>query len=141
MRSVLFKLVVTVVAVVCLATFSLSAAVRSEEFAEQLRRIVHDMNPDSLRTQRATESQTDDRPQRNCYDTPCGWNPFHAGNRRATIFMANTCRCPDETYKCVRTGENVSMSAYVYHCRQNTTADDIEGESTYDMDSADYDST
>lgn len=26
------------------------------------------------------------------------------------------------------------MSAYVYHCRQNTTADDIEGETAEDMD-------
>ncbi|XP_033330149.2 uncharacterized protein LOC117222515 [Megalopta genalis] len=138
MRSVLLKLVVTVVGVVCLATLSLSAAVRSEEFAEQLRRIVHDMNPDGLRSQRATESQIDDKPQRKCYDTPCGWNPFHTDTRRATVFMANTCRCPDETYKCVRTGENVSMRAYVYHCRQNTTTDDIEGGSLYDMDSADY---
>ena len=26
------------------------------------------------------------------------------------------------------------MSAYVYHCRQNTTADDIEGEMFEDME-------
>lgn len=44
------------------------------------------------------------------------------------------CKCPDDTYRCVRTGENVSMSAYVYHCRQNTTSDDIEGETSEDMD-------
>lgn len=138
MRSVLFKLVVTVVALLCLTTFALGAAVRSEEFAEQLRRIVHDMNPDTARTQRATLSQNDDRPQRKCYDTPCGWHTYHPGTRQlSSKFMPNTCRCADETYKCVRTGENVSMSAYVYHCRQNTTADDIEGE-PYDMDSADY---
>ena len=37
-------------------------------------------------------------------------------------------RCPDSTYKCVHTGENMSMSAYVYHCRQNTTEDDIKEE-------------
>lgn len=48
------------------------------------------------------------------------------------LFLCFRCKCPDETYKCVRTGENVSISAYVYHCRQNTTVDDIEGET--DMD-------
>ncbi|XP_017752993.1 PREDICTED: uncharacterized protein LOC108545740 [Eufriesea mexicana] len=125
-------LLVTLLAVLYTVDYSNSAAVRSEEFAEQLRRIVQEMHPDSLRTQRATESGNDDRPKRNCYDTPCGWNTYNTITRRSTTFMANTCKCPDETYKCVRTGENVSISAYVYHCRQNTTVDDIEGET--DMD-------
>lgn len=138
MRSVLLKLVVKVVAVLSLTSFALSAALRSEEFAEQLRRIVHDMNPDSLRTQRATLSQSDDKPHRNCYETPCGWHTYDPGTRQiSSKFMRNTCECADDTYKCVRTGESVSQIAYVYHCRQNTTADDIEGE-PYDMDSADY---
>ncbi|XP_076180953.1 uncharacterized protein LOC143153520 [Ptiloglossa arizonensis] len=136
MNSALFKLFVTLVAVLCTVDFSIGAAVKSEEFAEQLRRIVHDAYPDSLRTQRATESGNDS-PKRNCYDTPCGWNAYNPFTRQTTVFMANTCKCPDETYKCVPTGENVSMRAYVYHCRQNTTVD-FDGESPYDMDSTDY---
>lgn len=126
-------LLVTVLAALCAVDLTSGAAVRSEEFAEQLRKIVHEMHPDNLRIQRATESGND-RPKRNCYDTPCGWNTYNPVTRRSTIFMPNTCKCPDETYKCVRTGENVSMSAYVYHCRQNTTVDDIEGETSDDMD-------
>lgn len=127
-------LLVTLLAVLYTVDFSNSAAVRSEEFAEQLRRIVHDMHPDNSRTQRATEGENDDRPKRNCYDAPCGWNTYNVVTRRATVFMPNTCDCPDKTYKCVRTGENVSMSAYVYHCRQNTTVDDMDDDSRDDMD-------
>ncbi|XP_076750736.1 uncharacterized protein LOC143423344 [Xylocopa sonorina] len=127
-------LVVILLAVFCTVKYSNSAAVRSEEFAEQLRRIVHEMKPESLRTQRATEND-DDEPKRNCYDTPCGWISYNAVTRRHTNFMLNTCKCPDETYKCVRTGENVSMSAYVYHCRQNSTAEELEPEN---FDDADY---
>ncbi|KOC65558.1 hypothetical protein WH47_00528, partial [Habropoda laboriosa] len=99
-----------------------------QEFAEQLRKIVHSMHPDSQRTQRATESGNYDSPNRICYGIPCGWYPYDPTTRRGLTFMANTCRCPDETYKCVQTGENVSMLAYVYYCRQNTTLDDIEDE-------------
>ncbi|XP_054009375.1 uncharacterized protein LOC128892835 isoform X2 [Hylaeus anthracinus] len=127
------KLVVTLLAVFCIVNFVDSAAVKSEEFAEQLRRIVHDAYPDSLRIQRATESGRDSS-KRNCYDTPCGWNAYNPQTRQTTIFMPNTCKCPDETYKCVRTGENVSMGAYVYHCRQNVTAT-LNYDSPYDMDS------
>ncbi|XP_031844424.1 uncharacterized protein LOC116432146 [Nomia melanderi] len=138
MNSVLLKLVVTVLAVLYVADYSQGAAVRSEEFAEQLSRIVQEENPDSLRTQRATKIGDDDKPLRNCYDEPCGWNSYNPVTRRGSIFMPNTCKCPDKSFRCIRTGENISMNAYVYHCRQNTTADDIEGRSPYTMDQADY---
>ncbi|CAD1470582.1 unnamed protein product, partial [Heterotrigona itama] len=103
------------------------------EFAEQLEKILKEMQFDNRPLQRATVS-VDDRPNRICYDTPCGWNTYDSETRQTTVFMPNTCSCPDETYKCVRTGEKVSMSAYVYHCRQNTTADDIEAEMFEDME-------
>ncbi|CAD1468278.1 unnamed protein product, partial [Heterotrigona itama] len=103
------------------------------EFAEQLEKLVKEMQFDNRRLQRATVS-VEDRPNRICYDTPCGWNTYDSETRQTTVFMPNTCSCPDETYKCVRTGEKVSMNAYVYHCRQNTTADDIEGEMFEDME-------
>ena len=131
MKLILFKLIAVLVAVLYTADFTDSAAVKSEDFAEQLRKIVQDEYPDSMRTQRATEA--DDEPKRYCYDTPCGWNTFNSATRRSTIFMPNTCRCPDETYKCIRTGESVSMRAYVYHCRQNATSDDIEADTIDDM--------
>ncbi|CAK9812850.1 hypothetical protein ANTQUA_LOCUS10348 [Anthophora quadrimaculata] len=124
---------VSLLAVCFIVNLSIGAVVKSEEFAEQLRRIVHEMHPDSLRTQRATESGNFDQPKRICYETPCGWNEYDPTTRRGTTFMPNTCKCPDETYKCVRTGENVSISSYVYHCLQNTTAEDID-ESADDSD-------
>ncbi|XP_076241078.1 uncharacterized protein LOC143183438 isoform X1 [Calliopsis andreniformis] len=134
MKLPLLKLVVVLVVVLCAADLSDTAAIKSEEFAEQLRRIVNSVYiPDSLRTQRATEGD-DDEPKRFCYDAPCGWNTYIPSTRRSTTFMANTCRCPDDTYKCIRTGENVSMPAYVYHCRQNTTADDIEADTPDDVE-------
>lgn len=40
--------------------------------------------------------------------------------------ILRSCECPDKSYKCVRVGDDLSASAYVYRCRQNTTADDIE---------------
>jgi len=43
-----------------------------------------------------------------------------------------SCECPDESYKCVRVGDDLSASAYVYRCRQNTTAEDIESPSLDD---------
>ncbi|XP_029035718.1 uncharacterized protein LOC114872571 [Osmia bicornis bicornis] len=119
-------LLVTLLAVLYTVDHSNSAAVKSEEFAEQLRRIVHD----SSRTQRATESGNE--PERNCYDAPCAWSEYNPVTRRDKLYTPNTCKCPDSTYKCVRTGENVAMSAYVFHCRQNTTSEDIEW--TDDMD-------
>ncbi|XP_076678820.1 uncharacterized protein LOC143374521 [Andrena cerasifolii] len=131
MKLILLKLVAVLVAVLYAADFTDSAAVKSEDFAEQLRKIVHDEYPDSMRTQRATEGEYE--PKRYCYDTPCGWNTYNPATRRSTLFMPNTCRCLDETYKCIRTGESLSMRAYVYHCRQNTTSDDIEADTIDDI--------
>ncbi|XP_017881260.1 uncharacterized protein LOC108625629 [Ceratina calcarata] len=127
------KLLLLAALLTVLDSFVDSAVVRSEEFSEQLQKIVN-MHPDNVRTQRSTEN--DERPVRNCDENnPCGWMSYYSPTRRVhNDFMANTCKCPDETYKCVRSGESISTRAYVYHCRQNTTADDIEGETSEDTD-------
>ncbi|EZA56068.1 hypothetical protein X777_03895 [Ooceraea biroi] len=81
----------------------------------------------SMRIRRSIESMEEEKiPKRNCYNSACGWAVYDPVTRNIEYFMKNACTCPDESYKCVRTGDDLSASAYVYRCRQNTTADDIE---------------
>ncbi|KAF3424814.1 hypothetical protein E2986_08934 [Frieseomelitta varia] len=124
------------------------APVKSEAFVEEIDRVVNNVEFDKERLRGAYES-VKDRPDRNCYSSPCGWNEYDVETRQAKFFVPNTiifinhtrylvihttttpdtvCRCPDSTYKCVRTGETLSIRSYVYHCKQNTTKDDIEEE-------------
>ncbi|XP_011336137.3 uncharacterized protein LOC105278627 [Ooceraea biroi] len=80
-----------------------------------------------MRIRRSIESMEEEKiPKRNCYNSACGWAVYAPVTRNIEYFMKNACTCPDESYKCVRTGDDQSASAYVYRCRQNTTADDIE---------------
>ncbi|KAL0117168.1 hypothetical protein PUN28_010188 [Cardiocondyla obscurior] len=74
----------------------------------------------------------EDEERRICYNAPCGWVVYNPQTRDIEYFMKNPCVCPDESYKCVRAGEDLSASAYVYRCRQNTTADDIESPTSPD---------
>lgn len=115
-------LLVTILAVLCIVNTN-CAVMRSEEFAEQIRRIVEDGYVGDIK-HRPTENTNEE--QRECYNNPCGWFTYNPTAPGGLSFMRNTCRCPDETYKCVRTGEIVSMPGHVYHCHQNTTVDDIE---------------
>jgi len=119
-------LAIFIVAAVFYVTLIDTAAVRSEEMAEQLQRMSLDDGPENLRTQRAIETGGEGQARRACYNTPCGWAVYRPFTRRVEYFMKNICDCPDKTYKCVRADDDLSVSAYVYRCRQNTTADDIE---------------
>ncbi|XP_053983113.1 uncharacterized protein LOC128878703 isoform X2 [Hylaeus volcanicus] len=112
------KLVVTLLAVFCIVNFVDSAAVKSEEFAEQLRRIVHDAYPDNLRIQRATESGRDSS-KRNCYDTPCGWNAYNPQTRQTTIFMPNTFYYKEYRY----VSENIVTETVIELCALSPNPD------------------
>ncbi|KAK3928526.1 Anaphase-promoting complex subunit 10 [Frankliniella fusca] len=59
--------------------------------------------------------------------TPCGWAVYVPFTRRVDYFMKNTCECPKDR-ECLRTDDDLSVSAYVYRCR---TADkqDKQGDS------------
>ncbi|KAL6430070.1 hypothetical protein ACFW04_007694 [Cataglyphis niger] len=82
--------------------------------------------PRHTRISRSTEnSDEEDAPVRYC-NSACGWAVYHPYMRTIEYFMRNTCECPDKSYKCVRSGDDLSASAYVYRCRQNTTANEIE---------------
>ncbi|XP_029671088.1 uncharacterized protein LOC115240208 [Formica exsecta] len=119
---VIVMLVVTIYYPVLIDT----AVVRSETLDEQL--LLRALSgPRNTRISRSTENSDEaDAPIRYCYNSACGWAVYHPYMRSIEYFMKNTCDCPDTSYKCVRSGDDLSASAYVYRCRQNTTADDIE---------------
>ncbi|XP_072757727.1 uncharacterized protein [Anoplolepis gracilipes] len=104
-----------------------TAVVRSETLDEQLL-LKTLLGPNSIRISRSTKNSEEEQPpKRYCYNAVCAWAVYHPYSRNIEYFMKNTCECPmDMNYKCVRAGEDLSASAYVYRCRQNTTADDIE---------------
>lgn len=119
-------LVIVIVAAFYYASFTDTAAVRSEIFSEELQRIAQNIGSKNVRTQRGVITD-DEISRRICsHNTPCGWEVYVPFTRRMDYYMKNTCNCPDISYKCVRTDDDLSVSAYVYRCRQNTTSDDIE---------------
>ncbi|XP_054285733.1 uncharacterized protein LOC129002155 [Macrosteles quadrilineatus] len=48
--------------------------------------------------------------------TPCGWAVYIPFTRTVDYFMKNTCVCPKNKV-CLRTDDDLSVSAYVYRCR------------------------
>ncbi|XP_066997589.2 uncharacterized protein [Anabrus simplex] len=55
--------------------------------------------------------------------TPCGWAVYIPFTRRVDYFMKNTCDCP-KGKDCMRTDDDLSVSAYVYRCRNPPLAND-----------------
>lgn len=49
-------------------------------------------------------------------DTPCGWAVYTRFTRVVDYFMKNTCTC-EAGRECIRVDDDVSVSAYVYKCR------------------------
>lgn len=52
---------------------------------------------------------------------PCGWGVFSKNRKKVDYFIKNTCSCP-ASYKCLLDGEDLSLGAYVYRCKERTTA-------------------
>jgi len=52
--------------------------------------------------------------------TPCGWAVYIPFTRRVDYFMKNTCECPQGKV-CLRSDDDLSVSAYVYRCHVDTT--------------------
>ncbi|KYM94388.1 PREDICTED: uncharacterized protein LOC108781223 [Cyphomyrmex costatus] len=115
--------VVTLAVTLCYPALIDTAVVRSEKQLQRL--LLRDFT--NVRSPRATEdSDEENASKRICHNAPCGWAVYNPYTRNIEYFMRNTCECSDESYKCVRVGDDLSASAYVYRCRQNTTAEDIE---------------
>lgn len=69
------------------------------------------------RGERSISNQT--LSERKCEtNTPCGWALYVPFSRQIEKFMKNTCEC-EKNYDCIRTDDDVSISAYVYRCVEN----------------------
>ncbi|XP_049863263.1 uncharacterized protein LOC126356328 [Schistocerca gregaria] len=71
----------------------------------------------AVRTRRDVDESTNENHVKMCHaSTPCGWAVYVPYTRRVDYFMKNTCECP-KGKTCTRTDDDLSVSAYVYRCR------------------------
>jgi hypothetical protein len=116
--------VMIVVTLCCFNVIDTATVVRTKILDQHLQDIVLH-GPRNSRVLRAAEDS--DGSSRYCYSVPCAWEVYERDSRITQYTLTNNCICPnDSTYKCVRSSDVLSSGAYVYHCRQNTTVDDIE---------------
>ncbi|KAG8315297.1 hypothetical protein J6590_073693 [Homalodisca vitripennis] len=74
---------------------------------------------ESVLFQRAvsSESTSNSSDDKECHPAnPCGWAVYIPFTRTVDYFMKNTCVCP-KGKSCLRTDDDLSVSAYVYRCR------------------------
>ncbi|XP_011880635.1 PREDICTED: uncharacterized protein LOC105569081 [Vollenhovia emeryi] len=126
-HNVRLIVIVALTVMLCYPALIHTAAVRSEK---QLQRVLL-RDSRSVRIPRTTETsmeedERDDTSQICNATQACGWSVYDRFTRDILYNMRNTCRCSDDGYKCVRYNELLSSSAYMYRCKQNTTAEDIE---------------
>ncbi|XP_074101850.1 uncharacterized protein LOC141529253 isoform X3 [Cotesia typhae] len=115
--------VVTIVAAICYLTIIDSAAITGE-VTEKFDRGALDDTPE-LNFEHVTEISASNKTENTiCDKQPCAWAIYHPITRRVNSYITNTCKCKDETYRCIRTWEKLSAQAYAYHCRQNSTKHD-----------------
>ncbi|XP_057377077.1 uncharacterized protein LOC130698448 [Daphnia carinata] len=50
------------------------------------------------------------------FHTPCGWGVYNSNTRQMDYFVRNICQCNRPLERCLRAGDDVSISAYVYRC-------------------------
>ncbi|KAF7384410.1 uncharacterized protein V1477_016502 [Vespula maculifrons] len=126
-RKVVIVIVTLITTIMWYSTESDSAVVRSsQEFSEAIEEMLRSTVIDNVRDLRSTDLEERNGTRHICQGNPCGWAIYTKFTRRFEYFMRNTCECPDYSYKCVHTEDDLSVSAYVYRCRQNTTSNDTE---------------
>ncbi|XP_046441919.1 uncharacterized protein LOC124192580 [Daphnia pulex] len=54
--------------------------------------------------------------------TPCGWGVYNSNTRQMDYFVRNICTCNRPQERCLRAGDDVSISAYVYRCVRSRTS-------------------
>lgn len=54
--------------------------------------------------------------------TPCGWGVYNSNTRQMDYFVRNICQCNRPLERCLRAGDDVSISAYVYRCVRSRTS-------------------
>ncbi|XP_034949292.1 uncharacterized protein [Chelonus insularis] len=119
-------LIVMIIAVFCYVPLAESAAVHAEDFAEKLERIALEVSPEKLQLEHEAKSSVNKLEKHFCDKQPCAWAIYSPLTRDINSYISNTCGCLDKSYKCIRTDDDLSAAAYVYHCRQNITEEDIE---------------
>ncbi|GAB0100581.1 uncharacterized protein DMENIID0001_166400 [Sergentomyia squamirostris] len=76
------------------------------------------INGASILNKRAVAESETVKQQKICQNnSPCGWGIYTPFTRIVEYFMKNTCVC-EEHKQCVRTDDDLSVSAYVYRCRE-----------------------
>lgn len=100
---------VRVVQVCSIALFAL-LLLSSSQVSEQAATFIQPL----VRLPRSTDAEQEEK----CADnTACGWAVYKPFTRSIENYMRNTCSCPDGT-QCVRTDDDLSISAFVYRCRK-----------------------
>lgn len=100
---------VRVIQVCSIALFAL-LLLSSSQVSEQAATFVQPL----VRLPRSTDTEQEEK----CSDnTACGWAVYKPFTRSIENYMRNTCSCPEPT-KCVRTDDDLSISAFVYRCRK-----------------------
>ncbi|XP_035212823.1 uncharacterized protein LOC118186780 isoform X2 [Stegodyphus dumicola] len=61
-------------------------------------------------------SQMTEEPYYCANSTPCGWEVYRKFTREIIYFVKSPCECKNGT-RCVRAKDDISISAYVHHCR------------------------
>ncbi|KAJ1527657.1 hypothetical protein ONE63_007619 [Megalurothrips usitatus] len=91
----------------------------SQTLEEHLERLARSVSPSDTNAAAAAASTAAGEmgEQKVCHSTtPCGWAVYVPFTRRVDYFMKNTCECPKDR-ECLRTDDDLSVSAYVYRCR------------------------
>ncbi|XP_034247332.1 uncharacterized protein LOC117649057 isoform X2 [Thrips palmi] len=102
--------------------------IRGPQRGKTLARLARSVAPsDTTNAAAAATGEMDD--QKVCHSTtPCGWAVYVPFTRRVDYFMKNTCECPKDR-ECLRTDDDLSVSAYVYRCRTAERPQDLQEDS------------
>ncbi|XP_058830705.1 uncharacterized protein LOC131689527 [Topomyia yanbarensis] len=94
---------------VCNVALVVLILLSGSQVSEQASTLLQDLS----RFTRAIDAQ-----EEKCTDnTACGWAIYKPFTRAIENYMRNTCTCP-EHMKCIRTDDDLSISAFVYRCRK-----------------------
>ncbi|CAD6214778.1 GSCOCG00004212001-RA-CDS [Cotesia congregata] len=111
--------VVTIVAAFCYLTIIDSAAITGE-VTEKFDRGALDDTPE-LNFEHGTEISVSNKTKNTiCDKQPCAWATYHPITRRVNDYITNTCKCSEQKPSCEKTHDDLSISAYVHHCRPST---------------------
>ncbi|KAH0567399.1 uncharacterized protein LOC123259839 isoform X3 [Cotesia glomerata] len=111
--------VVTIVAAFCYLSIIDSAAITGEVTEKFDRGALNDTP--KLNFEHGTEISTSNKTEITiCDKQPCAWAIYYPSTRTVYTYITNTCKCPEQKPSCDKTHDDLSISAYVHHCRPRT---------------------